>query len=210
MEKEELREHIIKRASEMFVQNSIKGVTMDSISKELSISKRTLYEIFSSKNELLTSIIDTLNTKYLTNSDSVLKSDITSLEKIFQLASINKERNHYDEVLCVDLIENHPLILTATIDRTKDENAKRLLYCVNEGIDEGYINGDINLDIPLNLLLASRLTRHSPKLSDKIKLTTIEIHIYGVVFFLMSIATAKGLAEIERLCKINNINIYKK
>lgn len=47
------REIIIHHASKMFVEQGIKAVRMDDIAQELSISKRTLYELFEDKEELI-------------------------------------------------------------------------------------------------------------------------------------------------------------
>ena len=49
----ELQQRIIKQATRMFLCNGIKSVTMDMIASQLGISKRTLYENFKKKNELL-------------------------------------------------------------------------------------------------------------------------------------------------------------
>lgn len=49
----ELQQRIIKQATRMFLCNGIKSVTMDMIASQLGISKRTLYENFKEKNELL-------------------------------------------------------------------------------------------------------------------------------------------------------------
>ena len=47
------RELIIHHASKMFVEQGIKAVRMDDIAQELSVSKRTLYELFHDKEELI-------------------------------------------------------------------------------------------------------------------------------------------------------------
>jgi AcrR family transcriptional regulator len=47
------KDNIIHHASKMFVEQGIKAVRMDDIAQELSISKRTLYELFSDKEELI-------------------------------------------------------------------------------------------------------------------------------------------------------------
>ena len=47
------KEIIIERTSSMFVTQGVKAVRMDDIAQELSISKRTLYELFGDKEELL-------------------------------------------------------------------------------------------------------------------------------------------------------------
>ena len=47
------KQMIVEHAAKMFIKQGIKAVRMDDIARELSISKRTLYEIFNDKEELL-------------------------------------------------------------------------------------------------------------------------------------------------------------
>lgn len=57
---EETSRHIIKTATAMFTQHGCKRITMDDIAKELHISKRTLYEHFDNKEELLAACFQTM------------------------------------------------------------------------------------------------------------------------------------------------------
>lgn len=51
--RKELRERILTTALKEFFQRGLRAVRMDDIAKQLGISKRTLYEIFKDKEELL-------------------------------------------------------------------------------------------------------------------------------------------------------------
>lgn len=51
--KNSLKEHVIEVAQELFYKNGIKSVTMDCVARSLHMSKRTLYELFADKEELL-------------------------------------------------------------------------------------------------------------------------------------------------------------
>ena len=51
--RKELREKILKTAMAEFMQRGLKAVKMDDIAKKMVMSKRTLYEIFADKEELL-------------------------------------------------------------------------------------------------------------------------------------------------------------
>ena len=48
-----LKERVVAKASMLFMRNGIKSVTMDNIAGQMGISKRTLYENFRDKDELL-------------------------------------------------------------------------------------------------------------------------------------------------------------
>ena len=52
----EIREKIIVRASELMMQFGIRTVTMDDISRDLGISKKTIYQYFKDKKELVNRI----------------------------------------------------------------------------------------------------------------------------------------------------------
>ena len=53
MANNETRDRIVESAIELFNRNGCKGVTMDDIAGSIHISKRTLYEVFANKNELV-------------------------------------------------------------------------------------------------------------------------------------------------------------
>lgn len=52
-----MRDRIIQTATELIKQYGLRGFTLDDITGELSMSKKTLYKYFSSKNELISEIV---------------------------------------------------------------------------------------------------------------------------------------------------------
>lgn len=55
---EENKNKIITYASTIFIQNGCRRITMDSIASDMHISKRTLYEQFGTKEELLSACLE--------------------------------------------------------------------------------------------------------------------------------------------------------
>lgn len=70
---------IIERSLELFIQKGCKSVTMDDIARENGISKRTLYELFTDKHQLL---------------EASLKLMYEQME-----AQIESHKNRYDNVI---------------------------------------------------------------------------------------------------------------
>ena len=52
----DVREKIVETAGNLFMQLGIRAVTMDDIAKELSISKKTIYQYFKDKREIVNTI----------------------------------------------------------------------------------------------------------------------------------------------------------
>ena len=53
-----IKQRIIEEASELFAKMGIKRLTMGDLAKHLGVSKRTIYENFKDKEELLIACID--------------------------------------------------------------------------------------------------------------------------------------------------------
>lgn len=53
-----MKERILNKSYELISRFGLRGFTMDEISRELGISKKTVYKYFESKNQLISSIVD--------------------------------------------------------------------------------------------------------------------------------------------------------
>ena len=52
----EVRDKIVEKAGELYMQYGIRTVTMDDIASQLSISKKTIYQFFKDKGELVNTV----------------------------------------------------------------------------------------------------------------------------------------------------------
>ena len=55
------REEIIRTTQELISRNGIRAVRVDEIAQTLGISKRTLYELFADKNDLVMTCLDAMS-----------------------------------------------------------------------------------------------------------------------------------------------------
>lgn len=55
------REEIIRTTQEFIARNGIRAVRVDEIAQTLGISKRTLYEMFTDKNDLISACLDAMS-----------------------------------------------------------------------------------------------------------------------------------------------------
>ncbi|MFT6970763.1 MAG: AcrR family transcriptional regulator [Roseivirga sp.] len=54
----EVRDNIVAKAGELYMQYGIRSVTMDDIASQLSISKKTIYQYFKDKSELVNNVAE--------------------------------------------------------------------------------------------------------------------------------------------------------
>ena len=89
--KKEIYSLIVETAHSLFIARGIKDVKMDDIAAELSISKRTIYELFNDKEELLLEVLKFQNEKMCENGREIIRNSSHILEIILKLYNLHFE-----------------------------------------------------------------------------------------------------------------------
>ena len=79
------KEHIILVATELFKNYGIKSVTMDTLANQLGISKRTIYEAFSDKDEPLMAVLKNIAYQQKELINRVIDESENSIVAIFRM-----------------------------------------------------------------------------------------------------------------------------
>lgn len=139
------KERIIEGAAELFKIYGIKSVTMDSIAGQLGMSKRTIYEIFSDKDELLIGVLKRMALKQRELVTKVLKESENAIVAIFRLLEIN--RDHFQQMspaFQADLKKFHHETLMKKADKCEMPDYSNNLEVIEQGIKEKLFRKDIN------------------------------------------------------------------
>lgn len=209
--KECVRELILKTALEQFSKFGIKEVKMDDIASTLSISKRTIYEQFNDKEQLLLESLKLHNKIIHNEGKQIVRNASHTLEIILKLydkyidiiSGINKK-------FFADL-KKYPEICKSK-RHSEEQNDKKFLAWIEMGRKEGLFREDANLEIfshilrrNLETIFAINMNAEENKLS---KYPPSELGRTLIIFYLRGISTPKGQEIIEEYLKENNkINI---
>lgn len=185
-------EWIKEKAKELFSQHGVKSISMDDIARQSGLSKKTIYQFFSNKNELVYAIVEDFIQFYeqlfeiSRNSagdavEEVLKQDnalmkmwsgirpsfIYELEKYFP--DVFELLNEYKAYILDSIVTN--------LKRGKEENVYR------DDIDIAFIS-DLRMHQLANVMKPELLTSYPLNID----------HLAGefTVLFLHSITTEKG------------------
>ena len=196
---EVLRKEIIDYAAKMFMLQGIKDVKMDDIAQGMGISKRTIYEQFSDKKELLFNTLDSIQKELATKVKPYIQDQQhNTLEIILHLYS------SYIEILSAvnrkfftDL-SKYPEIVEQKKKRER-LNEYKFMAWIKKGVDEELFRKDVNLDIVQYILkrdldLLSR-TDEFPTYTPQ------ELGRSFILFYLRGISTEKGQAIIEKFIR---------
>ena len=193
MEMKEVKERIKLKADEMYRKYGIKSVTMDDIAHHLGVSKKTIYQSFSDKNELVDAVIvDIL--KYNKNCCQSFKATSdNAIHEVFQAMEMLQEMfDNMNPTILFDIERNHP----ATYKKFKEYKYKYLFELVKENIERGIkeelYRPEINTDVIARIRLETMMLPFNEQLFPKNKFSLAILQQQLIEYFLFGIASMKG------------------
>lgn len=201
MQKEEttsqksVREHIIEKASHLFFTKGIKTVKMDDIAHELGVSKRTVYEQFEDKEELLLESLKYIHKEMQdVGRERIRNSSRNTLEVLLILLYMYFEMlKKANKNFFIDLGKYSKI---TELQKSKEKkNRQKLKAWILLGIKEGLLREDANSDIIIHIL---RRDIEYITISNEFENYSIdELGLNFILFYLRGIATKKGQDIIE-------------
>ena len=181
-----MKERIINETLHQIHQKGF-TFTISDLARELAISKRTVYEHFSSKDELITEVMNRLIFQIKEKEKQIAENEeLDLLEKIKQiLICIPKEFELMDIRLLSDLKRYH-YNQWVKLDQFLKEEWSVVLQLMEKGIEDGIIKR-IHLPLFIELYLGAINQIYDPKFLVKHQFTmgdmlqsVIEILLYGI------------------------------
>lgn len=190
----ELRERIIDTALKSFITHGIKSITMDDIAAALGISKRTLYEVFSDKETLLTECISKAQCEGDAFLKDVYEKATNVLEVLLRLYQRSIEKFHNTNKKFFEDIKKYPKVYEMLVNRRRQDSEETIAF-FKLGIEQGYFRDDVNFAI-VNLLVREQLDLLMN--TDVCKEYSF-LDVYESIMFtyLRGISTEKGARKLE-------------
>ena len=187
------------RVSAMFLQFGIKSVSMDDISRDLGISKKTLYELVPNKHELVTKVLQEFMQEehaqveviYHESTDPIhelvlIAKHVTKMLKKISPNTMYDLRKYYREAWRAIELERDKLIF---------DNIERNL---RTGIKEGLYREDLDIDLVTTLYLKMATYITDEKILDVTNPKKISLYIEFVKYHIRGIATNTGMKTLQK------------
>ena len=197
-EKNELREKILKTANIQFYTHGIKDVRMDDIAAMLGISKRTLYQLFENKEELLYEGIKYGHKLSIEKAKQLIRNANGTMEVILSLYNLYlnqiKEinRNYFRE------LKKYPKVMEESRKRSR-QNEHKVRAWLESGIKEGIFRADTNFEVLLYILKENLEFIATTTMFDNY--TIEQISNSFILAYLRGVSTPKGQEIIEEYIK---------
>jgi len=192
--REALREQIIIAASQLFRTNGIRAVKMDDIADSVSCSKRTLYELFADKEELIISVLDYLRAAndrqmgVLLQTEGVMRMLLECFRWQIQAFRTTNPMFYVDAPRYSRVAEH--------MEHHRLSNRNNILEVFKRAVDEGYFRPDVNYELLLDVFLRRGGGLFNGDLY--LKYSFAEIFRNTMMIYVRGLCTEKGLAELDK------------
>lgn len=182
------KEKILKGADELFKKYGIRSISMDDIAHHLSMSKKTIYQIFSEKDELVLEVIkirlfQLRSVMNELNDDS--KEPVGNLCRLYRALTNAFEEMH--DTMIFDIHKYHPKVWEVVVD-FKMSLKNILTDNLKRGVIEGFFREDIDSDVSaifslemVKMVYDEKFYPHSTYTPAQLHKTLFEQFIYGIV-----------------------------
>lgn len=203
MEESDIKEKILKGSEELFMRYGVRSISMDDIARHLGVSKKTLYQHFADKDELVLMVSRGHLERNIIQFDGIrdeAKNPIEELAKISVCMKQNMET--LNPTLLYDLQKFHPKAWSEWINFKGKYLRESIVRNLNQGIADGYIRPDVNPEI----MAATRIELVQLAFNNDIfppsrfRLAEVQEQIFD--HFVFGLVTEKGKKLYQKL-KVN-------
>jgi AcrR family transcriptional regulator len=191
--KMETKERILKGAEELFFRYGIKSVTMDDIAKHLGMSKKTIYQSFEDKNEVVHTLMECKLKEDECRFRSISEEALNIVEEMF--SAMNQMSATFSKInpnAFYDLQKFHPKSWNL-FKVFKEQFIQKLVEeTLAKGIKDGIVRPDINIKVLAKLRMEQVEMGFNPVLFPPDKFKIVDVQLALIDHFLHGICTLKG------------------
>ena len=195
------REKVVAQVSQMIKTLGVKSVRMDDVATGLGMSKRTLYEMFGDKEELLyESILYMIEQRQRCVSEQ-LKGCSNMLEVLLRsvrLIDDNVESRDFERRLAFNLKKFYPNVFEKVQRAHTEQGLANLRNALDKCLEEGYLDPNIDVELMARLFFATSgmlMSDNQIMIPDGVSRT--EAFGAMAVNFIRGLASVKGLQLID-------------
>ena len=197
---------IINKAHSLYIQFGIKSVSMDDISRELTMSKKTLYQHIKDKKDLVRKVLQFEKECKMREFQKFYKEGKNAIDQMIQVYSYLSEAIKNKQLSFeYDLEKYYPDLYEIVTESKKQGMYNGILENIVRGKKEGIYRKDLNSEIIAGLYITRFSSSHFLKFIHENEISSVEIHREIMIYHLRGLANSKGLNILEKKIENNEI-----
>ena len=200
---DEKKLEIIGNALQVYMKYGIKSVTMDEMARQLGVSKKTLYQYVSDKNDLVEQCIQCAHHMDMEMIKIIIAENENAIDEVLAISKqVSEELKKVHPSIFFDLAKYHPNALKM-MECHKDEFIKDTVKDnMRKGMKQGLYRSNLNVEVVSNLYLSTLDHILAGDFSSYKEMTTEEVYQEVFRYHIRGIASDEGIKYLIE--KLNN------
>lgn len=193
MDELETRDKILEGTEALFMKYGIRSVTMDDIARHLSVSKKTLYQHFADKDDLVYKMSEMYLERSSLKYDEIAKGSKNSIEELSKISvRMKSDFENLNPSMVFDLQKYHPKAWSLYNEHKLKTISQSIVRNIRQGVADGFYRHDINPDILAVTRLILIEAAFNPEMFPKDRFNFIEVQTQLFDLFVYGLCTDKG------------------
>lgn len=140
--------NILAQVHKLYQRYGIKSVTMDDVAKHLGISKKTLYEHFKDKEDLVRNVLMAEHDNQCGSFTAITDQQLNAIEELFEVYKmLNTMFREYNPSMEFDLRKYYPDLFIEIKEIRRKRMFESVMNNINKGKKEGLYRKELNSKI---------------------------------------------------------------
>ncbi len=197
-----MKESILEKAMEMYIKLGFKGVTLDDIAQEMSISKKTIYQHFANRNELIEAVAKKIMTEIKCDIDTLSQGQMDPMEEMFVIRRyLRKTLEGKFQLPIYQLNKFFPEIAQKLKRDQFGKMYESVMDNLSRGIKAGFYRPEIDTEFITRIYFAGVTGTKDTDLFPEDDFNIHTVTKMYMEYHLRAICTAKGLDLLEQHLK---------
>ncbi len=195
----DVKERILTKAADLFMRYGIRSITMDEIANQLGISKKTIYQFFTDKDDMVSAVIEQEVKKNEIECAQFRDDAADAIHEVFlALEDLDEMLKYTNPLMLYDLEKHHPRAFQKIKEYKYRFLYQSLLDNLQRGIQEGIYRSDFQKDVVAKNRIESAFLVFNPDLFPPTRYKMSDVSYELALFFLHGVVTDKGKNLIEK------------
>lgn len=187
------KERIQAKADELFMRYGIRSVSMDDIAAQLAMSKKTLYQFFADKDELVDAVVGAELKKGQGDCLECNRISKDAVDEIFiTMEQIADQFRNMNPMVLYDLEKFHAAAYQKFLRHKNEFLFDVIRKNIERGIQEELFRPEINVDVLSRFRLESMMIAFNMTVFPPRKYNLVEVTQEIIEHYLYGVATLKG------------------
>ncbi|MBP3192771.1 TetR/AcrR family transcriptional regulator [Natronogracilivirga saccharolytica] len=206
-----MSDELLEVAGNLFRKHGITYVTMDDISREMGISKKTLYKYYRNKEDLLYHVFKKgIEDRFRKHREVLVNAPNIIEGLVMVMVDTMKDYEKMNPVLLEELRRRYRAVSDVIRKEQYEQSYDEILKMLEKGKQQGVIMEEVDSDIVAKLFMAQTKHIHDYDLFPVTEYPRAKLFEYVFLNFLRSIITEKGKSLLDQAYRKYEGDFFRK